>query len=78
MRKIYIVSIVFARMEKAINGTPPQVDLQNSVGITPAGSADEAYMKVLRKERLKFPQHKVAVRNVIETSEIDLNMIDNG
>lgn len=74
MRKLFIVSIVFALPQKAVNGSQPAVDIQNAVGITPADSADDAYFKVLRKERIKYASHKVVTRVIIETSEIDLNI----
>lgn len=76
MRKLYIVSIVFALPQGALNGTPSNIDIQNSVGVTPADSADDAYYKVLRKERIKYPSHKIVTRVVIETNDVDLNITE--
>lgn len=80
MEKIYIVSIVFAQKVQQLglkNGSSDTYDIQNTVGVTRAESADLAYTKVLRSERLKFPNHKIVCQVVIETNEIDLNISES-
>lgn len=82
MKKVYIVSLVFTRVipqQGIINGSShkaaaPDISIQNEVGICHADSPDEAYEKISRTARLKYPGHHIAVKVVIETTEYDLNI----
>lgn len=81
MKKVYIVSLVLTQViaPKVLNGSHsgmPDISIQNEVGICRAQSPDEAYHIIGTRARIKYPDHKVAVRVVIETNEIDLNMTE--
>lgn len=69
--KKYIVSVVMTKVTKAAGGAP-DISLQNVVGVCSAGSPEEAYGKVSARARLQYPDHHIAVKVVVETTEADL------
>lgn len=77
MSKIWIVSLVMVKVSPSLkNRAAPDLSIQNEVGICRAETSDEAFHKVGTRARLKFADHKIAVRVVIEANEIDLGLTE--
>lgn len=77
----YIVSVVMGKTTQGQLGIdksgkpaqmPPDISIQNVVGVTSGDTAEDAYNKVARKAKLQHPDHNIVVKVVIEANAEDL------
>lgn len=81
--KKYIVSVVMTKvtpgqvgigLDGKVGQAPPDIDLRNVVAVCSADDAEAAYARCSHSARLEYPEHKIAVKVVIEANAADLDM----
>lgn len=78
----YIISLVYGKiippeqpsllLGNKVVATQPDVSIQNEVFVLAGNTAEEAYQRAKNMGQMKYPDHNLVVKVIIEAKETDL------